>query len=303
MELKEEKVESMADYEKEIEESFKKVRNGDMITGTVIGINDEEITLDLRYYTEGRITKNNFSNDTEINLKEAVNIGEELAATVIGRKNGVIELSRKEANDIIAWDKLINMLSERTVIKTKITGIVSAGVIVIVEGIRGFIPASKMDSVYVEDLNEWLGKTIECQVITADKEENRLVLSAKEIALEKINEENKKAVSKCSVGTILEGVVETIKEYGAFVELENGLSGLLHISQISDKRIKTPRAVIKEGEKIKVKIISIDNGKIGLSMKALIDEAAEIEEVFDYKEEREASTNLGSLLAGLKLKG
>mgnify|MGYP000365955332 CR=1 FL=1 len=185
----------------------------------------------------------------------------------------------------------------------KIAEIVNAGAVAYLEGIRGFIPASRLSDEYVEDLKEFDGKTIEVTVITADEETHRLVLSGREAAREKKQEETNKKIAKCEVGAVMKGTVETLKDYGAFVELENGLTGLLHISQISTKRIKHPGAVLKEGQEVRVKIISTANNKISLSMKELIEEEEEreAEDTYGYKEEGQASTGLADLLKGLKL--
>lgn len=296
-------VESMADYEAEIEASFKRVREGDILTGTVIGVDEEKVILDLKYYAEGIIKKEDLSNDPDFQLKEEIQPGDEITATVVKTDDGDgnILLSKKEANDLLAWDKLKKMMEERTIVKVKIAEIVKSGAVAYLEGIRGFIPASKLAAEYVEDLNEWNGKTLEVTVITAEEENKRLVLSGREVAREKLAEEKKKKVAKCQVGAVVEGTVETLKDYGAFVLLDNGLTGLLHISQISTQRIKHPGVVLKEGQTVKVKILSADNGKIGLSMRALEEADAPAEEVFDYKESGQATTGLGALLKGIKL--
>lgn len=301
-ELKGAKAETMADYEAELEASFKKVREGDILTGTVISVDDDQVILDLKYYAEGIISKDDLSNDPEFQLKEEIHPGDEITATVIKTDDGEgnIVLSRKQANDLLAWDKLKQMMEDRTVVKVKIAEIVKSGAVAYLEGIRAFIPASKLAAEYVENLEEWNGRTLEATVITADEENKRLVLSGREVAREKLAEETRKRVAKCQPGAIVEGTVETLKDYGAFVTLENGLTGLLHISQISSQRIKHPGAVLKEGQAIKVKILSADNGKISLSMKAIQPED-EPEEVFDYKESGAATTGLGALLKGIKL--
>ena len=304
MELKEAVApeETMADYAKELEASFKKVREGDILTGTVISVDDDQVTLDLKYYAEGIISKDDLSNDPEFQLKKEIHPGDEITATVIKTDDGEgnILLSRKEANDVLAWEKLKQMMEDRTVVKVKIAEIVKSGAIAYLEGIRAFIPASKLAAEYVENLEDWNGKTLEIMVITVEEENKRLVLSGREVAREKQAEETRKRVAKCQAGTIAEGTVETLKDYGAFVTLENGLTGLLHISQISSQRIKHPGVVLKEGQVVKVKILSTDNGKISLSMKAIQEEEVP-EEVFDYKESGAATTGLGALLKGIKL--
>lgn len=294
--------ESMEDYVAELEASFKRVREGDILTGTVIGVTDTQVLLDLKSYAEGVIEKENLSNDPNFNMKEEIHPGDEITATVIRTDDGEgnLVLSRKEANDRLAWEKLRAMMAERTMVPVKVSGVVNGGVIAQLEGIRGFIPASRLDASYVENLEEWLDRVIDVTVITAEEEKNRLVLSGREAAREKQQEEKKKRIARCEVGAIMEGKVETIKPYGAFVELENGLSGLVHISQISKNRISHPSAVLKEGQKVTVKILSTADGKISLSMKAVEpDEAAE-EEVFKYRESGEATTGFAELLKGLK---
>ena len=296
-----EPMETMEDYAAELEASYKRVRAGDILTGTVIGVTDTQVILDLKYYAEGIIDKENLSNDPEFNMKEEIKIGEEMTATVLKTDDGAgnIVLSRKEANDKMAWEKLNKLMQERTLSTVKITEVVNAGAIAFLEGIRGFIPVSRLDAAFVEDINEWNGKTVEVTVITVDEERKKLVLSAREAAREKQAAEKSKKIAKCEVGAVMKGVVETLKDYGAFIGLENGLSGLLHISQISSQRIKHPGVVLKEGQEVTVKIISTADNKISLSMKALEEEDAPTE-VFDYKEEGSVSTGLGALLKGLK---
>ena len=163
---------SMADFEQELEASFKKIEEGDIITGTVIAVDEEEITLDLKYYTEGIIKVSDYSREPDFMVKEAVHVGDEVSATVIGRDNkrGCILLSKVEANDVLAWDKLRQLKEDKTVLDVTVKGIVNAGVIAYVEGIRGFIPASKLALNYVEDLNEYLNRDIQVQVFDVDKE-------------------------------------------------------------------------------------------------------------------------------------
>ena len=298
-------IETMEDYKEELEASFKQIHEGDIMTGTVIGISETGITLDLKYYTDGIIRLEDFTEDPNFILSEDVHIGDEISATVIRRDDGEghILLSAKEANAILAWDKLRKYQEENTVLTVKISEIVKSGVVAYLEGIRGFIPASKLSLGYVEELDSWLGKEIEVRVITIDEEDDRLVLSAREILREKEEEERKTRVSNVEVGFVTEGTVESIQNYGAFIDLGNGLSGLVHVSQVCEKRIKTPAAVLKVGEKVKVKVIAIKDGKISLSMKALNDVAAEEiqEETFELPETESISTSLGSLFANIKL--
>ena len=294
--------ETMASYNKELEASFRKIEEGDIIEGTVIGVTESEVILDLKYYTEGIIRLADYTEDPDFSIKQDVAIGDTVSAEVISLDdgNGNILLSRKQANDVLAWDKLKEYMENGTDLTVQIKGVVNKGVIAYVEGIRGFIPASKLSLSYVENLEDWLLKEIQVRVITADAEAHRLVLSAREILKEKEAEEKKALVSNVQVGLITEGVVESVKDYGAFVRLSNGLTGLVHVSQISDKHIKNPRTVLNEGDTVKVKVIGIKDGKISLSMKALNDVASEEiqEEAVEIPQAEEIGSNLGALLKG-----
>lgn len=216
-------MESMDDYKEELEASLKKIRVGDVVTGTVIDVTDDAVIVDLKAYADGVIRKDDLSEDPDFNMAEMIHPGDEITATVMATNDGEgnMVLSKKEANQVLAWDKLKNMMEERTVVPVKIAEIVNAGAVAYLEGIRGFIPASRLSDEYVEDLKEFDGKTIEVTVITADEETHRLVLSGREAAREKKQEETNKKIAKCEVGAVMKGTVETLKDYGAFVELEN----------------------------------------------------------------------------------
>ncbi len=296
---------TMDDYATELEASLHKVQEGDVLTGTVIGVSETEVTVDLKSYTDGIIRAEDYSEDPSFSIKNDVHVGDEVTATVLRTDDGQghILLSRKAAADELAWKKLQEYLDEKTVLDVKVGGVVKGGVIAYVEGIRGFIPASKLSLSYVENLEDWLNKEIQVQVITVEPEKKRLVLSAREILREKAAEERRAKISNVQVGLVTEGKVESIQPYGAFIDLGEGLSGLVHVSQISDKRIKTPDAVLKVGDTVKVKVIAIKDGKLSLSMKALKDVAAEEvrEEKVVLPKSEELTTNLGELFKNIKL--
>ncbi len=298
--------ETMKDYEKELEESMKKIEEGDIITGTVISVDEKEVILDLKYYAEGVIPVEDYSREPGFSLKEEVHPGDEVSATVIRKDdgNGNILLSRISAADVLAWDKIREYRESGEVLDVVVKGITNGGVIAYVEDVRGFIPASKLSLSYVEDTNEYLNKQIQVQVIDFDKESKKLILSAKELLREKAEEERKNKISNVQTGLVTEGVVESLQPYGAFVDLGNGLSGLVHISQICEKRIKKPSEVLTVGDKVKVKVIAVKDGKLSLSIKEASDMMAkEIEEaVYEIPDSgEEATTTLGSLFAGIKL--
>ena len=299
--------ETMKDYEKELEASFRKIREGDVISGTVIDVNEEEVTLDLKYYTQGIIKAEDMSNDPAFSLLNDVKAGDVIEATVIRMDDGQgnILLSKKEANEVLSWDVLEQMKEEKTDVTVKVSEAVNGGTVAYVEGIRGFIPASHLDLNYVEDPSAYVGKTLKVRVITVDQEKEKLVLSAKEILKEQQKEEHDHKVAMIVPGTILEGTVESLQTYGAFIDLKDGLSGLVHISQICQKRIKKPSEVLKAGDKVKVKVLNTNDGKISLSIKAVAEEqeASEVED-FDtasFSSNESVGTSLGDLFAKLKL--
>ena len=298
-------METMKDFERELEASFRKINVGDIIKGTVIAVSEEEITLDLNYYTQGIIKLENFSNDPDFAVLEEIHVGDEIEATVLRRDDGQgnMELSRKEANDTLAWDKLAEMMETGTVVTVKVKESVPSGVVAYLEGIRAFIPASQLALDYVEDTESWIGKSVDVKVITVDADNQKLVLSGKAVAKEAAIEERNHKISMIVPGSVMEGVVESLMPYGAFISLGDGLNGLVHVSQICERRIKKPSEVLKEGQKVKVKVLNTNDNKISLSMKALEEEMVDIEpveEIEAYTSKESVGTGLGALLSGLK---
>ncbi|HIX63989.1 MAG TPA: S1 RNA-binding domain-containing protein [Candidatus Mediterraneibacter colneyensis] len=204
-------------------------------------------------------------------------------------------------DDANPWNRVMEYMENKTVLPLKVEGIVNGGVIVMVEGLRGFVPASRLSLTYIEDLETYLLKDIEVQVIEADQANNRLVLSAREILKEKEKKEREEKIASLKIGTVLTGTVETLQNYGAFVKLENGLSGLVHVSQISQKRVKTPADVLNVGDEVNVKVIGIKDGKVSLSMKALEEVKEEPVEKVVLPKSEEIGTNLGDLFKNLNL--
>ena len=297
-------VETMADYEDAINASLKPIHEGDILTGEVIGVSEDTVTLDFGSFTDGIIRLEDASDDPNFTFNE-IQVGQTISATVIRRDDGegTILLSMKEAAAVLGWERLEQLLKDQSNITVKISEAVKSGVVAYVEGIRGFIPASKLALEYVENPEDWVGKEIEVRVITASPEDKKLVLSAKEILREKEAEERKQRVSNVEVGLVTEGTVESLMPYGAFVRLSNDLTGLVHVSQICQQRIKHPGVVLKEGQTVKVKVIGIKDGKISLCMKALEDVAAvEVEEeTYEMPETEAATTSLASLFKNIKL--
>lgn len=298
--------ETMADFAAELEASFRKIKEGDIIKGTVIAVDEEEVIVDLKYYTQGVLKAEDFSEDPDFAVLEEIRVGDEIEASVISMDdgNGNIRLSKKEANEVLGWEKLQGYLEEETDLNVKVKEAVNGGVVAYLEGIRGFIPASQLALTYVEDLESYCGKNLVVRVITVDKEKEKLVLSAKVIEKEKAAEEHNHKISMIIPGSILEGTVETLTNYGAFVVLQDGLSGLVHISEICTKRIRKPSEVLSVGDKVRVKVLNTRDNKISLSIKAVGEEMStdtiDDAEGYEYSSGEEATTTLGDLFKDLK---
>lgn len=297
--------ETMADYEEQINASFKRFREGDRVTGTVVSVEEEEVLLDLNTFSQGVIPAGEYSDDPAFHAMDEIRTGDTLSAIVLDSDDGQgrVLLSLKEAREDESWKKMEEALENRTVFSVKVLTSVNAGVVAFLEGIRGFIPASHLALEYVEDVDRFVGETLDVVVITADPEKKKLVLSAKEVAKEKAAKEHEKKLNALQKGFITEGVIERIEPYGCFVNIGDDLSGLVHISQICNKFLKSPNEVVKLGQTVKVKVLDVDEGKIRLSMKEAEDIAPEVkeeEESIEYHDE-DATTSLAGLLAGIKL--
>lgn len=303
----EEKILSMDDFKDELNQSFKKIKEGDLLTGTVIGVSDTEVTVDLNYYTEGIIPLAELSNDPRFSIKADIQVGDTVTAVVLREdlRTGNLVLSKKSATDILAWDTLKEAMEAKKRYNVKVAFSVNGGVITYIEGIRAFIPASQLSTQYVEDVESYVGQTLTVVIITVDEDSQKLVLSAREVLREEESLAKTNKISHLQIGLVTTGIIEKIAPYGAFVNIGDGLSGLVHISQICGRRIKSPNEVVKEGQEVTVKILDVKDGKVSLSMKAVEEDAEIIEDVeevsFEYSSGEEAGTGLGSLLANLKL--
>lgn len=298
---------TMADFEEELKRSFRVMKAGDLVSGTIVDINDEEVTLDLGYFAPGVIPLSELSDDPDFSAMKNLRIGDSISAMVLqvddGRGN--VELSLRDATQTTAWEHLKALFEQQSVVAVKVKESVNSGVVAYLEGIRGFIPASQLALSFVEDTEEYVGKTLEVKVITADEHAGKLVLSAKAVLKDREEEENREKTAMIIPGSVFEGTVESLKDYGAFVQMDNGLTGLVHISKISMKRIKKPSEVLSVGQKVKVKVLEVKDGKISLSIKDVemntSDIVTDVIEEFDYKAEEIPNNPFAALLAGIKV--
>lgn len=303
----EEHMETMDDYKAELEASFRRIREGDLLTGTVIAVSEEEATLDLKYYAPGIIKASELSDDPDYLILQNLHPGDEIQATVIRLDDGEgnILLSKKEANQMLGWEKLKTAMDSETILTVRVKEAVNAGVIAYAEGLRGFIPASQLSLSYVEDPSEFIGKELQVRVITADPQKEKLVLSAKSVLKERAEEERNHQISMLVPGSVVEGKVESLTNYGAFVDIGNGLTGLVHVSQICERRIRKPSEVLKTGQTVRAKILNTNDNRISLSIRALEEvtetDPEESAQAAEYHTSESASTSLGDLIAKLNL--
>lgn len=298
--------ETMKDFEDEINAGFRTFRQGDKVTGMVVSVEEEEVLLDLNTYSQGVIPAGEYSDDPAFHAMDEIRTGESLEAVVLEPDDGQgrVLLSLREAREEKAWERMRQALEDRRVFSVKVLTSVNAGVVAFVDGIRGFIPASQLALEYVEDVDQFVGETLEVIVITADPEKRKLVLSAKEVARERAAEEQERKLNALQKGFITEGIIERIESYGVFVKIGGGLTGLVHISQICNKFLHSPNEVVKMGQRVKVKVLDVSEGKIRLSMKEAEDiapEVAEDGEVSMEYHDGEATTSLAGLLAGIRI--
>lgn len=301
--------ESMDDYKDAIDRSFRSIKEGDMITGTILAISEEGITLDIGYFTDGFIQASEISNDPTFSAMKHYRIGDSISAMVINTENeqGSIALSIKESAQLFSWDTLKEAMHEEKIIHVRIADTVPAGLIAYVENIRGFIPISQISMEHVEDTSIYANQAMDVLITTVDPAQNKLILSAKKVLQKKASDEKKAKISSLQKGLITTGTVEKIVPYGAFVRIEDDLSGLVHISEICGRRLQSPKEVLHEGDTVTVKIIQIADGKISLSIKQAenhLEKEEIVEHISDvpteYTSEESASTSLASLLAKLK---
>ncbi|MBO5088377.1 MAG: S1 RNA-binding domain-containing protein [Lachnospiraceae bacterium] len=300
-------METMADFEKELTNSFRVIKAGERVKGMIVDINDEVVTLDLGYYAPGVIPLTELSDDPDFSAMRDLKIGDDVEAIVLQTDDGKgnVELSLKEANEITAWEQLRHMQEEETIVTVRVKESVNGGVIGYVEGIRAFIPASQLALTFVENTEEYVGKNLDVKVITVDENAKKLVLSAKVVLKEREAENDRAKMAMIVPGSVFEGTVESLMPYGAFVVMDNGLTGLVHISKICMKRISKPSEVLKVGQKVKVKVLEVKDGKISLSIRDVETNTSDIVtdeiETFDYECEEVPNNPFGALLAGIKL--
>ena len=261
---------SMADYMDEIDASLRLPHTGDIVTGKVDQVNDSEVIVNMRCKKDGILTANEVSLEEGQKLTDLFKVGDEVQAKVIKTddSDGGILLSKKRLEVNEHWNEINEALENKTPIDVKVVKAVKGGVIAVYKEVSGFIPLSQLSNKYVESADEFLGQVLSVKVTRVDQRRGRAVFSHKAVLAEERQKQIDQIWAALSVDDIVEGTVMRFTDYGAFVDL-GGIDGLLHISEISWGKLKHPDEVLHIGQKINVKILSMnkEKGKISLGLK------------------------------------
>ena len=255
-------------FEQMLEESLKTIRNGEVVEGTVIDVKPDEIILNIGYKSDGIITRNEYTNEPNVDLTTVVKVGDTLEAKVIKVNDGEgqVLLSYKRLAAEKGSKRLEEAYENQEILKAKVSQVLAGGVCVIVDETRVFIPASLVSDTYEKDLTKFKDQEIEFVITEFDPRKRRIIGNRKTLLVAKKAELQKELFSKIKVGDVIEGTVKNVIDFGAFIDL-GGVDGLLHISEMSWGRVENPKKVFTVGQQIRVFIKSINDTKIALSMK------------------------------------
>lgn len=258
-----------------IENSFTKIHRGDILKGEVIYVTNNEVMVNINYKSDGIVNREELSNDPDAKPKDLYKVGDEIDVYVVKLDDGEgnVVLSAKRVNDFKNWDTIEKIFNDKERVECKVLNNIKGGLSILVNGVSGFMPASQVSINFVSDLSIYKGKTLIAKIIDFDKEKKRVILSRKEVEREELNNKRKELWASLEVDQIVEGVVQRLTDFGAFVDL-GGVDGLIHISDLSWNRVKHPSNVVKEGQKVLVKVLSLDKEKnrISLGLKQTIEE-------------------------------
>ncbi|MEH7460792.1 30S ribosomal protein S1 [Bacillus thuringiensis] len=247
----------------------KALQVGDVVTGTVTKVEEKQVFVNVGYKTDGVIPISELANVHIEKASDVVEVEQTLELKVIKLEDDDLVLSKRAVDAEKAWEVLQGQFTSGEVFDVTIKDIVNGGLVVDL-GVRGFIPASLVEMHYVEDFTDYKGKTLAVKIVELDREKNRVILSHKAVVEQELDKKKKEAVSSLQAGDVVEGTVQRLTDFGAFVNV-GGVDGLVHISQISHDRVEQPSDVLTEGQTVKVKVLSVDadTQRISLSMKAV----------------------------------
>ncbi len=255
-------------FEQMLEESFKTIRNGEVVEGTVIDVKQDEIVLNIGYKSDGIITRSEYTNEPNVDLTTVINVGDPLEAIVVKVNDGEgqVLLSYKRLAAEKGSKRLEEAFENHEVLTAKVAQVLNGGLSVVIDEARIFIPASLVSDSYEKDLNKYNGQEIDFVITEFNPRRRRIIGDRKQLLVAKRAELQKELFARIHVGDVVEGVVKNVTDFGAFIDL-GGADGLLHISEMSWGRVENPKRVFKVGETVTVFIKDINENKIALSMK------------------------------------
>ncbi|NLY43848.1 MAG: bifunctional 4-hydroxy-3-methylbut-2-enyl diphosphate reductase/30S ribosomal protein S1 [Clostridiaceae bacterium] len=255
------------DFAEAFEQSLITLNTGDTVKGTVIGMSSNEVYVDLGFKSDGIIRLSELTDDPTAVPEDIVKIGDVIDVFVIRVDDGEgnVLLSKKKLDSIRGWESIENAFEKKEVLQGKIIEVVNGGVIVLVNGIKVFVPASHVSDRYVSDLNVFLKDNVSLQIIDVNKRKRRAVGSIRNVIVEEKERKAQMFWSTAEVGKKYTGTVKKITDFGAFVDI-GGVDGLIHISELSWNKIKHPSEVLKEGDIVEVYIIELDKEKKRISL-------------------------------------
>ena len=255
-------------FEQMLDESFKTIRNGEVVEGTVIDVKPDEIILNIGYKADGIISRNEYTNEPNTDLTTVVSVGDTMEAKVVKVNDGEgqVLLSYKRLAAEKGSKRLEEAFESQEVLTAKVTQVLAGGLSVVVDETRVFIPASLVSDTYEKDLSKYEGQEIEFVITEFNPRKRRIIGDRKQLLTAKKEEMRKELFERLHVNDVVEGTVKNVTDFGAFIDL-GGADGLLHISEMSWGRVENPKKVFKVGDVVKVFVKEINDDKIALSMK------------------------------------
>lgn len=255
-------------FEQMLEESFKTIRTGEVVEGTVIGVKEDEIILNIGYKADGILTRNEYTNEPNVDLTKVANVGDTMEVKVlkVNDGEGQVLLTYKRLAAEKGNKRLEEAFNNKEVLKAKVTQVLDGGLSVVIDESRVFIPASLVSDSYEKDLTKYADQEIEFVITEFNPRRRRIIGDRKQLLLAKKAEMQKQLFERIHVGDTVDGVVKNVTDFGAFIDL-GGADGLLHISEMSWGRVENPKKVFKVGEQVTVLIKDINGDKIALSLK------------------------------------
>ncbi len=255
-------------FEQMLDESFKTIKSGEIVEGTVIDVKPDEAILNIGYKSDGILSRHEYTNEPNVDLTTMIKVGDTMEVKVfkVNDGEGQVLLTYKRLAADRGNKRIEEAFNNKEVLKAKVAQVLDGGLSVVVEEIRIFIPASLVSDTYEKDLTKYAGQEIEFVISEYNPKRRRYIGDRKQLIVAKKAEMQKELFAKIKEGDVVTGTVKNVTDFGAFIDL-GGVDGLLHISEMSWGRVENPKKVFKVGDELKVLIKEISGTKVALSLK------------------------------------